>query len=221
MEIDVIILRIFVIIILAFCLGLEREYNHQPAWLRTHILIWLGSTLLMILSIEVSKMWTWIPTDPGRIAAQVVTWIWFIGAWAIMKNWMNTKWLTTAANIWVTAAIWLIVWVWFYTVAIISTILILFNLIIISKVKNKLVKQIRYCNIVIEFNKNKLNSKEILKKLKELPIEITSKEITEDNYRISIVIMAKIDKDINIYSIQHKLSKIKNLNKISVWENFR
>lgn len=221
MEIEIIIIRLIVIIILAFCLGLEREYNHQPAWLRTHILIWLGSTLLMILSIEVSKMWTWIPTDPGRIAAQVVTWIWFIGAWAIMKNWMNTKWLTTAANIWVTAAIWLIVWVWFYTVAIISTILILFNLIIISKVKNKLVKQIRYCNIVIEFNKNKLNSKEILKKLKELPIEITSKEITEDNYRISIVIMAKIDKDINIYSIQHKLSKIKNLNKVSVWENFR
>ncbi len=221
MEIEIITIRLLLVIVLSFLIGLEREYNNQPAGLRTHILIWLGSTLLMILSIEVASMWTWTPTDPGRIAAQVVTWIWFIGAWAIMRTWLNTKWITTAANIWVTAAIWLVVWAWLYLVAIMATAFILFNLIVITKIKNKFIKQIRYCNISIEFNKNKLNSKEIIKELKELPIEIISKEINEDNYRIIINIISKINKEINIYSIQRKLSKIKDLNKISVWENFK
>jgi uncharacterized membrane protein YhiD involved in acid resistance len=97
-----------------------------------------------------------------------------------------------------------------------ATAFILFNLIIISKIKNKLIKQIRYCNIKIEFDKTKLNNKDMLKELNELPIQIMSNEIREDNSNITIEIVSKISNEINIYTIQRKLSKIKNLNKISV-----
>lgn len=221
MEIGIITIRLLLIIILSFLIGLEREYNHQPAWLRTHILIWLWSTLLMILSIEVANMTGYTPSDPWRIAAQVVTWIWFIGAWAIMRTWLNTKWLTTAANIWVTSAIWLVVWAWLYLVAIMATAFILFNLIIITKIKNKLIKQIRYCNIRIEFDKKKLDEKDMISKLRNLPIEIISKEIKENNTKISIRIVSKINRQINIYTIQQKLRKIKNLENITVSENFK
>ena len=221
MEIDITCIRLLLIIVLSFLIGLEREYNHQPAWLRTHILIWLGSTLLMILSIEVANMSGYTPSDPWRIAAQVVSGIWFIGAWAIMRTWLNTKWITTAANIWVTAAIWLVVWAWLYLIAIFATALILFNLIIITKFKNKLIKQIRYCNIKIEFDKKKLDEWDMINKLRNLPITIISKEIKENDINISIKIVSKINKEINIYTIQQKLRKIKNLENIIVSENFK
>ena len=216
MELDVIIIRLILIITLSFLIWLEREYNQQPAWLRTHILIWLGSTLLMILSIKIASLPGNINGDPWRIAAQVVTWIWFIGAWAIMKMWLNTKWLTTAANIWVTSAIWLAVWAWMYALSIIVTILILFNLIVISKIKSKLIKRTRYCNISINFKKNKVSEKKIIKLLYNLPINIITKDLKEDNFEITIKIISKIDRNIDIYEIQKKLHKIENLATISI-----
>ncbi len=221
MEINIITIRLLLIVFLSFLIWLEREYNNQPAWLRTHILIWLGSTLLMILSIEVASMTDYTPTDPWRIAAQVVSGIWFIWAWAIMKTWLDTKWLTTAANIWVTAAIWLVVWAWLYLVAIMATGFILFNLIIITKLKNKFIKQIRYCNIKIEFGKQMLNEKQIIKELNKLPINIMSKEIKETNSILTIKIVSKINKQIDIYTIQQKLRKINNIGNIIVSENFK
>jgi len=115
-ELDI-ILRLTVALILALLIWLEREYKNQPAWVRTHILICLGSTLFMIISILLPEMYNSSVSDPGRIAAQVVSWVWFLWAWAIMKIWLNTKWLTTAANIWATAAIWLAVWAGLFLVA--------------------------------------------------------------------------------------------------------
>jgi putative Mg2+ transporter-C (MgtC) family protein len=84
-------------------IGLERELRRQSAGLRTHILIGLGSCLLMLLSI-------WLPTvlgggDPGRIAAQVVSGIGFLGAGAVIRFGTDIKGVTTSASIWATAAI--------------------------------------------------------------------------------------------------------------------
>jgi len=221
MELDTITLRLLLISVLSFFIWLEREFNNQPAWLRTHILIWLGSTLLMILSIDIAWMEWNINWDPWRIAAQVVSWIWFIGAWAIMRNGLNTKWLTTAANIWVTAAIWLVVWAWLYLIAILSTLLILFNLIILTKIKRKLIKQTRYCNIKIVFHKEKLNEEKMINQINKLPLQIISKDIIEDRNRITIKIMSKIKKYLDILIIRKKLKNIKNLDELIVSENIK
>lgn len=94
----------------AFCgalIGLERERAEKPAGLRTNMLISVGSTLFTLASIMSWKYTSGAsPTvDPGRIAAQIVSGIGFLGAGVILKTGMNIIGITTAATIWLVAAI--------------------------------------------------------------------------------------------------------------------
>lgn len=82
-------------------LGVEREYRHKPAGLRTNILISIGAALFTIVSIQLT-------TDGGsadRVAAQIVTGIGFLGAGAILRHGATVQGMTTAATIWVNAAV--------------------------------------------------------------------------------------------------------------------
>lgn len=157
--------------------------------------------------------------DPARIAAQVVSWIWFIWAWVIMKMWFSTKWLTTAANIWVTSAIWLCVWSGMYFVAILATLLILFNLTVITTIKRKYIRQTRYCNIEIDINKNELSLKKLIATIDKLPITVISKNIKESPKIITINVMSRINNNINTYNIHEKLRKTDKMAIISISEN--
>lgn len=92
-------------------IGLEREHAEKPAGLRTNILICLGSTLFTLASVY---SWQHVaggpPTvDPGRIAAQIVTGVGFIGAGVIMKTGLHIVGITTAATIWLVAAIGMVI----------------------------------------------------------------------------------------------------------------
>jgi putative Mg2+ transporter-C (MgtC) family protein len=82
-------------------IGLEREFRHKPAGLRTNMLIALGSALFSMLSVELGSA----AGSPDRVAAQVVTGIGFLGAGAILRHGENIEGLTTAATVWVNAAI--------------------------------------------------------------------------------------------------------------------
>jgi len=86
---------------LGAALGVEREYRQKPAGLRTNILIAVGSALFTIMSASMAQG----GADPGRIAAQIVTGIGFLGGGAIMRNRDTVHGMTTAATIWVNAAI--------------------------------------------------------------------------------------------------------------------
>jgi putative Mg2+ transporter-C (MgtC) family protein len=94
-------LKLLIAILTGGGIGLEREFRGKPAGLRTNILICVGSALLMDLSIRVAGP----GGDPGRIAAQVVTGIGFIGAGTILHTRGTVSGLTSAATIWVVAAI--------------------------------------------------------------------------------------------------------------------
>ena len=94
-------LRLVLAAALGGAIGLEREYRHKPAGLRTNMLIALGSALFALLSLEIGTG----AGSPDRIAAQVVTGIGFLGAGAILRSGENVHGLTTAATIWVNAAI--------------------------------------------------------------------------------------------------------------------
>lgn len=85
--------------------GLEREMRRQTAGWRTHIIIGQGATLLMILSIWLPQTIAGDKGDPGRIAAQVVSGIGFLGAGAFIKVGNNMKGVTTAATIWFVAGL--------------------------------------------------------------------------------------------------------------------
>jgi putative Mg2+ transporter-C (MgtC) family protein len=216
-----IIIRLFLSVIFAAAIGLEREFKHQPAWLRTHILIWLGSCMLMILSILVPEIYNSNINDPWRIAAQVVSWVGFLWAWAIIKTGLNTRWLTTAANIWATAAIGLCVWAGLYMLWLIATLLILLNLIIITQFKTRFIVSSRFCTIDIHFAAKKADTKKIYEAIKLLPLKVISKHIKEDWKHINLKIISEIRKDEDIFAIKDSIKSLTDIERITVSENVK
>jgi putative Mg2+ transporter-C (MgtC) family protein len=118
------VLRLALAAVLGGAIGLEREYRHKPAGLRTQMLIALGAALFSILSVELGTR----AGSPDRIAAQVVTGIGFLGAGAILRSGENVHGLTTAATIWVNAAIGMAAGLGSYIVATVAAAITLFVL---------------------------------------------------------------------------------------------
>ena len=121
--------KLLVSMMLGCMVGYQRKRRGQTAGIRTFSLIAMGSTLAMILSIYVPQEYMGLKNgDPGRIAAQVVTGIGFLGAGAIIQMKGSVRGLTTAAGIWMVAAIGMSVGVGMYWISLIATLLILFVL---------------------------------------------------------------------------------------------
>lgn len=119
-----IILRLILASVLGGLIGLDRESTNRPAGFRTHILVSIGSTLMMLVSLENARY----GGDASRIAAQVVSGIGFLGAGTIMRTGTNIEGLTTAASLWVCAGIGLAVGNGYYLGAVTTTLIVLFFL---------------------------------------------------------------------------------------------
>lgn len=92
----------------------------------------------MLLSIWLPQNFTEKPGDPGRIAAQVVSGIGFLGAGAIIRLGSNIRGLTTAASLWLTAAIGLTIGAGMFVTALTAEVLALVTLVVLHKVENKI-----------------------------------------------------------------------------------
>jgi putative Mg2+ transporter-C (MgtC) family protein len=112
------VIRLFLAVAMGALIGLERDLTGKPAGIRTHMLVSLGSCVLMMISIYD------FPLDTARIAAGVVTGIGFLGAGAIIGGQDGVHGLTTAAGIWITAAVGLAVGSGSYVIAVVSTLLV-------------------------------------------------------------------------------------------------
>jgi len=112
-------------VILGGVIGLEREASDKPAGLRTNILICVGSTLMMILSIQVARDFAVTVADPGRIAQGVITGIGFLGAGTILHSRGGVTGLTTAATTWAVAGIGLALGSGYFLLAVTTTGLII------------------------------------------------------------------------------------------------
>ena len=130
------VIRMGLSFIVGGVIGLERSSRRQIAGIRTHVLICMGGCLLMLLSIWMSQHFG--SGDPGRIAAQVVSGIGFLGAGAIIRLGNNIKGLTTAASLWLIAAIGLALGAGMYIAAFCTAILSLITLIVLDRIENKL-----------------------------------------------------------------------------------
>ncbi len=130
------VVRLSLSFLLGAVLGLERETHDRPAGLRTFILVSVGSTLVMIVSMTLRDLYpATAGVDPGRIAAQVVTGIGFLGAGTIMREGPFIRGLTTAAGLWVVSAIGLAVGAGFYLVAVATTGLVMIALTLLVRVE--------------------------------------------------------------------------------------
>ena len=118
--------RLLLTLVLSGLIGLERQVHRRDAGLRTHILVALGSCLIMLTSLYVFDIYKdQVALDPVRIAAGVVTGIGFLGAGTIIRESDGVRGLTTAASLWVVAGIGLAVGVGFNKIAIYTTVLVL------------------------------------------------------------------------------------------------
>ncbi len=99
------LIKLVIAVLLGGIIGFERELAGKPAGLRTNILICIGATLLMDMSIRIGMVNGTRIGDPGRIAAQIVSGVGFLGAGTIMHSQGIVTGLTSAATIWVVAAI--------------------------------------------------------------------------------------------------------------------
>ena len=126
-------------LLLGCVVGLERKRKGQIAGLRTFALISMGATLAMILSIYIPQEYMGLKNgDPGRVAAQVITGVGFLGAGAIIQMKGSVRGLTTAAGIWMVATIGMAVGVGMYLVSVIATLLIIFILVTLERYDHKL-----------------------------------------------------------------------------------
>jgi putative Mg2+ transporter-C (MgtC) family protein len=109
-------------------IGLERSYNGRPAGFRTHTLVCMSSSLLMLLTVHQIELLPALPIDavridPTRMAQGIMTGIGFLGAGVIMKEKLTIRGLTTAASIWITASIGILIGIGFYSAAVAATLL--------------------------------------------------------------------------------------------------
>lgn len=133
------IFKLVLSLLLGCCVGMERKRKGQIAGVRTFALISMGATLAMILSIYVPQEYLGLKNgDPGRIAAQVITGIGFLGAGAIIQMKGSVKGLTTAAGIWIVATIGMAVGVGMYLVSLVATGLILVVLVYIETIEHRI-----------------------------------------------------------------------------------
>ena len=122
-------LRILVSLAAGALIGYERSYRGRPAGFRTHALVCMASTLLMLLTVYESH---WVETpdalvrlDPTRMAQGIMTGIGFLGAGVIMREGLSVRGLTTAASIWITAAIGVLAGAGFYFPLVLAVVLTL------------------------------------------------------------------------------------------------
>ena len=136
-----IISRLLMTFVLSGLVGVERQVHRRTAGLRTHILVGLGSCLIMLTSLYVFDIYKdKVALDPTRIAAGVITGIGFLGAGAIIREKEGVKGLTTAASIWVVSGIGLAVGTGFIRTAVYTTVLVLVILHLLRYLDNFLSK---------------------------------------------------------------------------------
>lgn len=121
--------------LLGAIIGIEREFSHKPAGLRTHILVSMGSCLITTISIFFFSM------DYARIVANIIVGIGFIGAGTIIGSHEHVQGVTTAASIWITAAIGIACGIGYFVVAILTTIITLFVLRFLKVTEKKIKKK--------------------------------------------------------------------------------
>jgi putative Mg2+ transporter-C (MgtC) family protein len=175
----------------------------------------------MILSIIVPEIYHSTNKDPARIAAQVVSGIGFLWAGAIMRNGLTTKGLTTAANIWVTAAIGLAVGAGLYISAIVTTGIILVTLIVVTKIKPLIFSQNSYCAIDMSFPIKWGEIKDYSKILKKLSLEIISENIKETSKIYQLHYIVRIPRTKNMYSLKEEIQNIIPCETLHLSENIK
>ena len=213
------LIRILISFVIGTLIGIERETHNQPAGLRTHILISIGATIVMLISIYIPQTFTDFQNgDPGRIAAQVVSGIGFLGAGAILKFGADVKGLTTAASIWAMAALGLAVGAGMYTISLIGVVVILFALTIMDVFEKRVFKERTLKKIELSVKKKNSDIQSLRKALQKIDVKVVStgfeRNVNESVDKITFLV--GVSRKMNIQKLSEVLEQQEGMINISV-----
>lgn len=167
-------------VILCGLVGIERELRGRSAGLRTHLLVGVGSCLIMIISIYGFPAMFGEKRDVARLAAQIITGVGFLGAGAIIHHNSGIKGLTTAGTIWVAMAIGIACGSLNFILAVAATLIIMFVLVTIRKFEVKINHKKPYIVISAPMSDSLLEKIILVSKEYECSVQGLSSEVIED-----------------------------------------
>lgn len=230
-----ILLRLGVAILIGGLLGYEREYKNRPAGLRTHILVCVGAAVISMIQMKIiddtaktillhPEMAAALKADMGRLGAQVISGIGFLGVGTIIHDKGSVKGLTTAASIWVTACIGLAIGMGYYFLSFASAIGVLVVVVCMKNFESSFFGRIKAVKLDIEYhNKGDLNvelnryfkAKNI--KVKDEVFIIEKGLISTPFRKCSYTIL--VSKYANLPKIEEDLNKIEQIVKAKIIQN--
>lgn len=180
--------RVLVAAVLGGLVGLEREHVVRPAGLRTHMLVCVGSALVMAVSAAIAASGN-TAVDVTRIGAQVVSGIGFLGAGTIIKEGATVKGLTTAASLWAISCVGIAVGAGFYMLSAGTTLALLGVLHLLHRGESKM--KFRNYSYVVETEPEHFNTLTFTQFLESQGIQVLELRLAED--RIGERLRLKVD----------------------------
>lgn len=193
-------LRLFLAVIIGGVIGLERGASKHPAGFRTHILVCMSAALAMLTNQYMYDYFGGL-ADPGRLGAQVITGVGFLGVGTILVTGRHKiKGLTTAAGLWASACIGLALGIGFYSGAIFAGILVFISLSLLTKIETCFYVHSRTMGVYVEID-SLSNFKSFISKIKEEGLSITethvARSIIHIDGAIAVHFFLKLPKHMN------------------------
>ena len=222
LTVEVVSLRLLLAVVFGGIVGYTREKDNKPAGFRTHILVCFGAAVISMVQDQLRlnilelasmnlKLSGDIKTDLGRLGAQVVSGIGFLGAGSIMKEKGETVGgMTTAAGIWATGCAGLGIGWGFYNLAIPAIVFMLIIIVIFKKFEPKIVKKTKLLKFEVKFLEDKNYAKGLLatyEVFNQKLIKIT--QIDKNQAENTVIFTVNMDEKIDISDIIVSLSAIK------------
>ncbi|MBR0164774.1 MAG: MgtC/SapB family protein [Lachnospiraceae bacterium] len=204
-----IFVRLLLCVICGGLIGLEREFKRRPAGFRTHILVCLGAAMTTLTG-EFLLLYMHYETDMGRLGAQVVAGIGFLGAGTIITRRERVRGLTTAAGLWTAAVVGLAIGAGFYEGALIATLLVEMAELIFSRVEYRMLERAPELSLYIEYrDKDALESLMRLfrsKNVKLLDLQITRQK-SGSKHNACAIVSLRVNKKAKKESVLREILK--------------
>ncbi len=208
--------RLGLALLLGGFIGLERETHSQAAGLRTHMVVAVASALIMLVSMRVGGDTG--RGDPGRIAAQVVSGIGFLGAGAIFRYGMTIRGLTTAACLWAAAGIGLACGLGYWKGAVATTGGVLIATFLFDKVERAFLRESQYKRFVISSKDGPDLMPRVDSVLGKHGISIKQRGLHQDftSKTVQITLTAAVPQSCNLEALMRELDSIPEVEKVEV-----
>ncbi len=189
MSWQVMLSRLILASALGALVGQERERRDLPAGLRTHLLVSAGACLFTLVSIAVAGD----TYDPGRIAAQIITGIGFLGAGTIIRHGASVRGLTTAASIWAVAGVGMAAGIGWWEAGVAATFLLYVSLTFLKVAERRLFRETMAISLEVRMDRRQLSLAKLLEEFGAIGCETVVRQVSSSDDGSSTVAIIDIE----------------------------